>query len=126
MKKIIAILFIVSLALISIFAQGAKEESGVKTYKVGICNFVDDASLNQICENIQSQLSDIEKEKGVKCDIKYDNCNADANVLAQIIANFIADDVDLMVGVATPVAMAMQAATEDNNIPVVFAAVSDP
>ena len=33
---------------------------------------------------------------------------------------------DLMVGVATPVAMAMQAATEDNEIPVVFAAVSDP
>ena len=31
-----------------------------------------------------------------------------------------------MVGVATPVAMAMQAATEDNEIPVVFAAVSDP
>lgn len=31
-----------------------------------------------------------------------------------------------MIGVATPVAMAMQAATEDNGIPVVFAAVSDP
>ena len=44
----------------------------------------------------------------------------------QIIANFIADGVDLMVGVATPVAMAMQGATEDNAIPVVFAAVSDP
>ena len=126
MKKFIAILFVVSLALVSVFAGGSKEESSVKTYKVGICNFVDDASLNQICENIQSQLAEIESEKGVKFDIKYDNCNADANVLAQIIANFIADDVDLMVGVATPVAMAMQAATEDNNIPVVFAAVSDP
>lgn len=45
---------------------------------------------------------------------------ADATVLDQIIANFIADDVDLMVGVATPVAMAMQAATEDNEIPVVL------
>ena len=44
----------------------------------------------------------------------------------QIISNFIADGVDIMVGVATPVAMAMQAATEDNQIPVVFAAVSDP
>ena len=31
-----------------------------------------------------------------------------------------------MVGVATPVAVAMQAATEDSKIPVVFAAVSDP
>ncbi len=96
------------------------------TFKVGICNYVDDASLNQIVENIENQLDVIAKEKGVAFEIEYDNCNADSNVLGQIIANFIADDVDLMVGVATPVAMSMQAATEDNKIPVVFAAVSDP
>ena len=58
--------------------------------------------------------------------MKYDNCNADANVMNQIIANFAADNVDLMVGVATPVAMAMQSATEDSKTPVVFATVSDP
>ena len=96
------------------------------SFKVGICNFVDDASLNQIVENIEAQLAAVEAAEGVKFDILYDNCNADANVLGQIIADFIAEDVDLMVGVATPVAMAMQAATEDNGIPVVFAAVSDP
>lgn len=95
-------------------------------YVVGICNFVDDASLNQICDNIQARLDEIGKEKNVTFEIKYDNCNADSNVLSQIIANFVADKVDLMVGVATPVAMSMQAATEDNKIPVVFAAVSDP
>ena len=97
---------------------------GGATYKVGICNYVDDASLNQIVANIESQLETLGNENGVTFEISYDNCNADSNVLAQIIANFIADEVDLMVGVATPVAMAMQAATED--IPVVFAAVSDP
>ena len=31
-----------------------------------------------------------------------------------------------MVGIATPVAMAMQAATEGTDLPVVFSAVSDP
>ena len=46
--------------------------------------------------------------------------------MSQIIANFQADNVDLMVGVATPVAMAMQAATEDTKTPVVFSAVTDP
>ena len=101
-------------------------DAAATVYKVGICNYVDDASLNQIVDNIRNQLAAIGQEKGVTFDISYDNCNADANVLDQIIANFIADDVDLMVGVATPVAMAMQAATEDNQIPVVFAAVSDP
>lgn len=97
-----------------------------KTVKVGICNYVDDASLNQIVENIQARLKEIGDEKGVAFDVSYDNCNADANLLTQIISNFIADDVEIMIGVATPVAMAMQAATEDNGIPVVFAAVSDP
>lgn len=97
-----------------------------KTYKVGICNYVDDASLNQIVDNIEAQLAELGKQNNVTFKIYYDNCNADANVLSQIIANFIADDVDLMVGVATPVAVAMQAATEENQIPVVFAAVSDP
>ena len=98
----------------------------VKSFTIGICNYVDDASLNQIVENIQNRLAEISAENGVEIKIDYDNCNADANVLEQIVQNFIADGVDLMVGVATPVAMTMQADTEENQIPVVFAAVSDP
>ena len=122
MKKIISTVVILALVLaLSAFAFAEGE-----TYKVGICNFVDDASLNQIIANICSQLAVIGEEKGVTFEISEDNCNTDANVMNQIIANFIADKVDLMVGVATPVAMGMQAATEDNGIPVVFAAVSDP
>ena len=122
MKKIISTVVILALVLsLSAFAFAEGE-----TYKVGICNFVDDASLNQIIANICSQLAAIGEEKGVTFEISEDNCNTDANVMNQIIANFIADKVDLMVGVATPVAMGMQAATEDNGIPVVFAAVSDP
>ena len=102
------------------------ETAEVTTYTVGICNYVDDASLNQIVENIQNRLAEIGEENGVNFEIKYDNCNADASVMEQIIADFIADDVDLMVGVATPVAMRMQSATEGTDIPVVFSAVSDP
>lgn len=102
------------------------EAPASESFKVGICNYVDDASLNQIVDNIQNQLMAIEAEQGVEIEIEYDNCNADAAVMEQIIQNFIADGVDLMVGVATPVAMRMQALTEDNEIPVIFAAVSDP
>lgn len=139
MKKIIAL--ILTLSLVFAFAAcgtKAPEETTAASgdsssanaeavsYKIGICNYDDDASLNQIVDNIKSKLASIESEKNVKFEISYDNCNADPNVLNQIIANFVADKVDLMVGVATPVAMAMQSATEDNNIPVVFSAVSDP
>ena len=100
--------------------------SGAASYQVGICSYADDASLNQIVDNIESRLKAIGQEKGVTFEISYDNCNTDSAVLNQIIANFMADKVDLMIGVATPVAVAMQAATEGTDIPVVFAAVSDP
>ena len=105
--------------------QASTVEAG-KTYTVGICNYVDDASLNQIVDNIEAQLEKVGNDNNVKFDVKYDNCNADSSVLSQIVSNFKADKVDLMIGVATPVAMEMQAATEGTDIPVVFAAVSDP
>ena len=107
-------------------AVPSAEAVGAAEYTIGICNYVDDASLNQIVENIQSRLAEIGEEKGVSFNIEYDNCNADAAVMEQIIANFLAEDVDLMIGVATPVAMRMQTATEDSKTPVVFSAVSDP
>ena len=123
MKKTIAL--VLSLMMILSLCAGALAEEKT-AFKIGICNFVDDASLNQIIANIRSQLDEISAEKGVTFEIKEDNCNLDSSVMQQIISNFIADGVDLMVGVATPVAMTMQAMTEDTGIPVVFAAVSDP
>ena len=131
MKKLLTVM-LMCLLLIGLCAcgkQGEKEEgntSDAKTiYKVGICNYVDDASLNQIYESITNRLAELENDD-IGFEVKYDNPNADANVMAQIITNFIVDEVDIMVGIATPVAMNMQAATEDNQIPVVFSAVSDP
>ena len=104
----------------------SEASSDATSYTIGICNYVDDASLNQIVENIQTRLAAIGEEKGVTFNVEYDNCNADSNLMSQIISNFQADNADLLVAVATPVAMAMQAATEETGTPVVFAAVSDP
>ena len=122
MKKMISLILVI-LMFASLTVPAFAEEK--TTYTVGICNFVDDASLNQIIANIRSRLGELESEK-VAFNILEDNCNLDANVMNQIITNFLAQKVDLLVGVATPVAMGMQAATEDSGVPVVFAAVSDP
>lgn len=106
--------------------QETETPAEATTYKVGICNYVSDASLDQIVANVEAQLETIGQEYNVTFEILEDNCNADASVLNQIVTNFIAEDVDLMVAIATPVAMTMQAQTEGTDIPVVFAAVSDP
>lgn len=123
--KVLSVLLTIVLVAGLVACSGQKDNNdNKKVFKVGICNYVDDASLNQINDNIQNELKKIGEENGVTFEISYDNCNADSNVLSQIISNFIADEVDLMVGIATPVAIAMQSATED--IPIVFSAVSDP
>ena len=124
MKKFIA------LALVLLCFAGCLASCGQRKneneFVIGICNYVDDASLNQIADNIQSRLKELGQEKKVTFTVKLQNCQGDPNVMNQIIENFKNDKVDLMIGIATPVAMAMQAATENSGIPVVFSAVSDP
>ena len=130
MKKIIITIITLSLCLfLSACSQKSEPETDTETavsYKIGICNYVDDASLNQIVSNINKRLDELNAQNSTQIEVLYDNANLDANLMRQIISNFISRDVDLMVGVATPVAIDMQTMTEDNQIPVIFAAVSDP
>jgi putative ABC transport system substrate-binding protein len=104
------------------------EASGGTVYKVGIIQYVDDASLNQIEENIESELDAKGKELGVTFDYKDYTFNgqADATTLNQITTQLLSDEVDVIIPIATPTAQIVQAATEDNPVPVVFSAVSNP
>lgn len=108
-------------------ADAETSTSGTE-YKVGIVNYVDDASLNQIVENIEKELDAKGEELGVTFNYAdyYENAQADSTVLNQIATDLVADDVDVLVAIATPVAITMQAATEGTDIPVIFSAVTDP
>lgn len=122
MKTLLSLILVLALCL-TLAACAPKEKAD---YTIGICNYVDDASLNQIVSNIRSRLEEISKERGVTIEVLYNNCNTDSALLGQIVSDFLVDKVDLMVAIATPVAMEMQSRTEDSKTPVVFAAVSDP
>ena len=102
--------------------------AGGTVYKVGIVQYVDDASLNQIEKAIEAELDAKGAELGVTfdyADYTY-NGQADSSTLNQIATDLLAEEVDVIIPIATPTAMIMQNATEDNQIPVVFSAVSDP
>ncbi|MDD6022717.1 MAG: ABC transporter substrate-binding protein [Oscillospiraceae bacterium] len=109
-------------------AASAAQTEGGTTYKVGIVNYVDDASLNQIVNNLEKELDAKGAEMGVTFNYAdyYANAQADSAVLTQIGADLVADQVDIIVAVATPTALTMMSATEDTDIPIVFAACSDP
>ena len=87
MKKKFIAAIVTTLMTVSLFGcgqTGATEVSnqdaaqtggqeGAVTYKVGLCNYVADASLDQICDNIQSTLEEIGKDNNVNFEIEYDN-----------------------------------------------------
>ena len=92
-------------ALMGLSACGSKTEdtkADGKTYKVGIVQFVDDASLNQIEAAIEAELDAKATELGVKFDYTLYNGQADGTTLNQIGAELVSE------------------------IPIVFSAVSDP
>lgn len=132
-KKIIS----AGLALTAVFSLAAcsgksdtnpTDNASDKVYKVGIVQFVDDASLNQIEQNIEKELDAKAAQLGVTFEYKdyFYNGQADSTTLNQIGAELVSKEVDIIIPIATPAAQIMQAVTEDTDIPIVFAAVSDP
>ena len=91
-------------------SAAAASEAG-QTFKVGIVNYVDHASLNQIVASVESRLDEVGAEKGVTFDYAdyYANAQADQSNLNQIGADLVADQVDVIVAVATPTAATMLA-----------------
>ena len=85
-----------------------------KTYKVGILKFM--------------ELDSLSESSGAKYEYKEYRLNGqgDASVLNQMTAQLIADDVDVIVPIATPAIQVVQSQTEGKNIPIVFSAASDP
>ena len=69
-------------------SAAASAEAG-QTFKVGIVNYVDHASLNQIVASVESRLDEVGKEKGVTFDYAdyYANAQADQTNLNQIGAD---------------------------------------
>ena len=99
-----------------------------KTYKVGILKFMDHPSLNQIEDSLCEELDSLSESSGAKYEYKEYRLNGqgDASILNQMTAQLIADDVDVIVPIATPAIQVVQSQTEGKNIPIVFSAASDP
>ncbi len=123
MKKNKAVFVLTMAAALSAMTAAVQAEDA---FKVGIVKFVDHASLNQIEESLSARLDEIAEEDGVTFEKLSYNGNADGSQLQQIGSELVSQEVDVIVAIATPAAQILQAATEDENIPIVFSAVTDP
>lgn len=124
MKRIKKILC-AALALTMILALAACG-SGGKTASIGMLQYGQHGSLDNCREGFLEGLKQAGLEEGKDFTIDYQNAGFDDNVNSQIGQSFSSANVDLMVAIATPSAVACFAAAEDKDIPVVFTAVTDP
>ena len=138
MKKFLSMIAAVSLLAASLSACGASSTAsttaaaaapaaeGGKEYKVAIVQQLDHASLDEIRVAIEAELEAKAAEKGIAITYKDFNGQNDATVLNQIGAQVVSDGYDAIIPIATLAATTMATATEDNQIPVIYAAISDP
>ena len=111
--------------VLSLAACGGDAASG-EVPVIGICQYGQHGSLDNCREGFLQGLEQAGLVEGVDFEIDYQNAGFDDAIATQIAQGFSAEDVDLMVGIATNSAVACYAAAEDKNIPVIFTAITDP
>ena len=116
MKKVFCAITLVVFA--ALFFVGAKAKS--KKPKIGIAKIVQHAAL----DDAERGIMDAIREAGIDADYDLQNANGDVGTAAQIANQFKAEKVDVAVGIATPVAVALANAIKTT--PVVFSTVTDP
>ena len=118
MKRIISVIVCIALIL-------AAAVSFAETYTVGIGQFAQHGSLDNCYQGFVEGLAEAGLVEGENLKIDLQNAQADMGIAQQIAAQFASAKVDMMVGIATPMAQACYNAA-DGAIPTIFTAVTDP
>ncbi len=136
MKKVLSVVIVMTLVVSMLTGCGQKVDgtnaSGTGkstkdgTYTIGIGQFAEHGSLDNCREGFIAGLAEAGYVEGENLKIEYENAQADGTIATQIATNFVANKVDLICAIATPMAQSAYGATKTGNIPVIFTAVTDP
>ena len=118
MKRIISVIVCIALIL-------AAAVSFAETYTIGIGQFAQHGSLDNCYQGFVEGLAEAGLVEGENLKIDLQNAQADMGIAQQIAAQFASAKVDMMVGIATPMAQACYNAAA-GAIPTIFTAVTDP
>ena len=125
MKKLVT-LFLSIFMLVGLSACTSNSSiSTTKTYKVAIVKQLDHASLDEIANAICEELDAISEKESITIEYEVYSGQNDQTTLQQIASQVIADEVDVIIPIATLAAQTMTVAS-DGEVPIVFAAISDP
>lgn len=107
-------------------AASKDAETDETSYTIGIGQFAEHGSLDNCREGFIQGLAEAGIEEGKNLTILYSNAQADGGTASQIANTFAGKNVDLMCGIATPMAQAQYSMAMKTGIPVIFTAVTDP
>ena len=125
MKKIIAVI-ISAVMILSLFAGCGASTADDGVYKIAIVQQLDHSSLDELRTAVEAQLDTITAEKGITVEYKDFNGQNDATMLNQIGAQVVSDGYDAIIPLATLAAQCMVTAAEGKDLPIIYAAISDP
>lgn len=97
-----------------------------ETYTIGIGQFAAHGSLDNCREGFLQGLAEEGIIEGQNLTVLFENSQADGGIASQIVTNFASQKVDLICGIATPMAQSAYGVGRKQNIPVIFTAVTDP
>ena len=126
MRKLLILISALTLMVLSCCNSGGENKgssgvgTGSKKYRIGITQIASHPALDSAREGFKAAF----KEAGIEADFDEKNANgetANANLIAN---NFVSSKEDLIFAIATNAAQPAAQAT--NDIPVVFAAITDP
>ena len=122
MKKVICIALAMILVL-SCFAGCSKKNSG---YRIAIVQQLEHSSLDEIRHSVEARLQYQAEKKGITITVESFNGQNDATLLNQIGSQVVSDKYDAIIPIATLAAQCMVNAAEGTDIPIIYAAISDP
>jgi putative tryptophan/tyrosine transport system substrate-binding protein len=122
---VIGVCVVVVVALVLVFTIGPLSHQPAKEYKIGIVQYATHPALDRCLQGFIDQMA----EEGFGNEtVEYiiRNAEGDSTMAATIAQYFVSEDVDLIFSIATPTTQACANAVNGTDIPVVFAAVTDP
>ena len=126
MKKLLILASTLMLMVLSCGNSGSESKSsgnagtGSKKYRIGITQIVSHPALDSAREGFKAAF----KEVGINAEFDEKNANGETTNSNLIANNFVSSKEDLIFAIATNAAQSASQAT--NDIPVVFAAITDP
>lgn len=118
MKRILSIIAALTLTLSTSLACA-------ESYTIGIGQFAQHGSLDNCYTGFIAGLAEAGIVEGENLTVDLQNAQSDMGIAQQIAAQFAAEQVDMMVGIATPMAQACFNAA-NGSIPTIYTAVTDP